>query len=46
MAENLWVAIYSVVLSMPLSLVLVVSFGIPSSVTRSFEKTTSLHQLF
>ena len=34
--ENFWVGLYSVLLSLPFSVLLVLSFRIPSSVVRSF----------
>ena len=43
--ENVWVGLYSVLLSVPLIMVVVLAFRIPSSITRSFEDSASLAQL-
>ena len=45
LVENLWVSVYSVLLSLPFALLAVISFRIPSSVITSFEETTSLKEL-
>ena len=45
LVENVWVGLYSVLLSVPPMVVVVLAFRIPSSVTRSFEESTSLAQL-
>ena len=43
--ENIWVVIYSVLLSLSFILILVLSFRIPSFVLRSFQEAASLTQL-
>ena len=45
LAENVWVGLYSAILSLPFVLISVLSFHIPSSIIRSFQETTSLKQL-
>ena len=45
LVENVWVAIYSVLLSLPFILFVVLSYRIPSFILRSFRETTSVRQL-
>ena len=45
LVENVWVGVYSVLLSLPFILIVVLSFRVPSSVIRSFEETNSLKEL-
>ena len=45
LVENIWVSFFSVLFSIPPTLLVVLAFTIPSSVTRSFERTTSHSEL-
>ena len=45
LVENVWVGVYSVLLSLPFILIVVLSFRIPSSILRQFEQTNSLKEL-
>ena len=42
LVENVWVGVYSVLLSLPFILIVVLSFRIPSFILRSFQETTSV----
>ncbi len=45
LVENVWVGIFSALLSIPPTLVVVLAFRVPSRVLLAFERTTSLKQL-
>ena len=45
LVENIWVSFFSVLFSIPPTLLVVLAFNIPSSVIRSFERSSSVSEL-